>query len=111
MSLVISAHGRLCCKSRFGAGDKKFCGLQERFSCKDVRGPHRLTLNSQAASVMRLRSHESAIAFRFMFSRKIRGPATFDFCNNIGPKPSFSSRERNVCFEADCVAKVVLRWG
>src|SRR5215203_5252845 len=27
-------------------------------------------------------------------------PAQNDFCNTIGPKPSFSSRERNVCFEA-----------
>jgi hypothetical protein len=32
---------------------------------------------------MRLRSYESVIAFRFVFSRKIRGPATFDFCNTI----------------------------
>jgi hypothetical protein len=28
------------------------------------------------------------IAFRFVFSRKIRGPATFDFCNNIGQQRS-----------------------
>jgi hypothetical protein len=33
-----------------------------------------------------LRLHESAIAFRFVFSRKIRCPATFDFCNTIGTK-------------------------
>jgi hypothetical protein len=29
------------------------------------------------------RIYESVIAFRFVFSRKIRGPATFDFCNTI----------------------------
>src|SRR5262245_60736467 len=33
-------------------------------------GPHRLTLNSQATSVMRVRLYESAIAFCFEFSRK-----------------------------------------
>ncbi len=32
---------------------------------------------------MRLRLYESVIAFRFVFSRRIRGPATFDFCNKI----------------------------
>src|ERR1700758_4596235 len=45
-----------------------------------------LTLNSQATSTTRLRLHESAIASRFVFSRKIRDPATFDFCNTIGGK-------------------------
>jgi tetratricopeptide (TPR) repeat protein len=68
----------------FCTGDQKFCGLQARLSCKNVRGPHRLTLNSQATSVVRLRLYESAIASRFVFSRKIRRPATFDFCNTIG---------------------------
>jgi hypothetical protein len=33
---------------------------------------------------MRLRLCESAIASRFVFSPKIRDPATFDFCNTIG---------------------------
>jgi hypothetical protein len=28
--------------------------------------------------------YESAVASRFVFSRKIRSPATFDFCNTIG---------------------------
>ena len=69
----------------FCTGDQKFCGLQARLWCKDVREPHRLTLNSQATSVVRLRLYESAIASCFVFSRKIRRPATFDFCNNIGP--------------------------
>ena len=32
---------------------------------------------------MRLRSYELASASRFWFSRKIRRPATFDFCNTI----------------------------
>jgi len=31
-----------------------------------------------------LRLYESAIASRFVFSRKIRRSATFDFCNTIG---------------------------
>jgi hypothetical protein len=30
-----------------------------------------------------LRLHESAIASRFVFSRKIHDPASFDFCNTI----------------------------
>ena len=35
---------------------------------------------------MRLRLYESAIASCFVFSRKNRDPATFDFCNTIFPK-------------------------
>jgi hypothetical protein len=31
-----------------------------------------------------LRAYESVIVSRFLFSRKIRGAATFDFCNTIG---------------------------
>ena len=33
---------------------------------------------------MRLKSYESVIASRLVFSRKIRRPAIFDFCNTIG---------------------------
>ena len=62
---------RLCCNSRFVTGDEKFCGPHARLSCKDVRGPHRLALNSQATSAGRLRRYESAIASRSVFSRKI----------------------------------------
>jgi len=32
-----------------------------------------------------LRAYESVIVSRFLFSRKIRGAATFDFCNTINP--------------------------
>jgi hypothetical protein len=39
---------------------------------------------------MRLRLYESAIASRFVFSRKIGDPATFDFCNTIGTKRQFA---------------------
>src|SRR5262249_19218867 len=56
-------------------------------------GPHRLTLNSQATPTTRLRLYESAIASCFVFSRKIRDPATFDFCNTIGTEPT----SRKVC--------------
>ena len=35
---------------------------------------------------MRLRLYESAKASRFMFSRRIRRTATFDFCNKIRHK-------------------------
>src|ERR1700730_5262485 len=42
-----------------------------------------MTLNLQATSVTRLTLYESAIVSRFVFSRKIRRPATFDFCNTI----------------------------
>src|SRR5258705_8260761 len=34
---------------------------------------------------MRLRLYESAITSRSVFLRKICGPATFEFCNKIGP--------------------------
>jgi hypothetical protein len=37
---------------------------------------------------MRLRLYESVIASRFVFSQKIRGPATFDFYNSIGQNPT-----------------------
>jgi hypothetical protein len=40
---------------------------------------------------MRLRLYESVIAFRFVFSPRIRGPAIFDFCNKIGPDPMFAA--------------------
>jgi hypothetical protein len=49
-------------------------------------GPSLRTINSQATSTTRLRLYESAIASRFVFSRKIRDPATFDFCNTINTK-------------------------
>jgi hypothetical protein len=42
---------------------------------------------------MRLMSYESVIVFRFVFSRKIRGPATFDFCNNIGHKETYAVQQ------------------
>src|SRR5271168_2983902 len=74
----MSASPSIVLQKSFCTDDQKFCGLQARLSCKDVRGPHRLTLNSQATSVTRLRLYESAIASRFVFSRKIRRPATFD---------------------------------
>src|SRR5262245_14799964 len=35
---------------------------------------------------MRLRLYESAITSRSVFLRKICGPATFEFCNKIGPQ-------------------------
>ena len=61
-----------------------------RISCKDVRGPHRPTLNSSATSVARLRLYELAIVSRFRFFVKICSPAIFDFCNTIGPKQTLS---------------------
>src|SRR5271170_2183020 len=85
----MSASPSIVLQKSFCTDDQKFCGLQARLSCKDVRGPHRLTLNSQATSVTRLRLYESAIASRFVFSRKIPRPATFDFCNTIGQQQSF----------------------
>ncbi len=61
---------------------KNSAGYRRGFRVR-CEGPHRLTLNSQATAVTRLRLYESAIAFRFVFSRKIRKHATFDFCNTI----------------------------
>src|SRR5215471_9001981 len=48
-----------------------------------MREPHRLTSNSEATSVRRLRLLESAVASRLLFLRKIDRPATSDFCNKI----------------------------
>src|SRR5580693_6429048 len=73
---------RLCCKSRFALRTKNSAGYRRGFRVK-MWGPYRLTLNSQATSVTRLRLYESAIASRFVFSREIRSSATFDFCNTI----------------------------
>jgi hypothetical protein len=67
----------------FCTGAQKFCGPWARFSCRDMRGPHRLALNSPVFSVTRLSPYESATGSRSGFSRKTRRPATFDFCNTI----------------------------
>jgi len=69
----------------FCTGDLKSAGRRFGFRVR-MRGPHRLTLNAQATSVTRRRACESAISSRLVFLRKIPGPATFDFCNNIGTK-------------------------
>src|ERR1700730_8669191 len=53
-----------------------------------------MTLNLQATSVTRLRLYESAIVSRFVFSRKIRRPTTFDFCNTITPRTDIAPRWR-----------------
>ena len=79
----MSAFRVIVLQKSFCTGDQQFCGLQVRLSCKDVGDLITSCLNSQATSVTRLRSYRSAIASRFWFSRKIRSPATFDFCNKI----------------------------
>jgi hypothetical protein len=66
----------------------KFCGSWARFSCTRFEGPHGLTQNSQATSITRLRSYESATARGLVFPRKILSPATFDFSNTICHKPT-----------------------
>jgi hypothetical protein len=43
---------------------------------------------------------------RFMFSRKIRGPATFDFCNTIPSTPDVFRRRSERSKRADFVAKL-----
>ena len=70
-------------KARFAPGSKISAGCRRGFRVKMCEGPHRLTLNSQATSVTRLKLYELATTPWFMFSRKIRSPATFDFCNKI----------------------------
>jgi hypothetical protein len=77
--------GPIVLQKSFRTDDQKFYRPQARLSCKDVGDLIALTLNSQATSTTRLRLHESAIGSRFVFSRKIRDPTTFDFCNTIGP--------------------------
>src|SRR5580693_9427590 len=103
---------RLCCKSRFALMTKNSAGYRRGFRVK-MWGPYRLTLNSQATSVTRLRLYESAIASRFVFSREIRSPATFDFCNTITPKAdmgrTLSAATIRVCGMARSRALAVLR--
>jgi hypothetical protein len=70
-------------------------------------GPHRLTLNSQAASTTRLRLYESTIASRFVFSRKIRDHATFDFCNTI---PLTADSRRTFAHVRDVQIGVLESW-
>jgi hypothetical protein len=47
---------------------------------------------------MRLRIFESVIASRFVFWRKLGGPATFDFCNTIGTKLPIQHVRSDVSF-------------
>ena len=42
-----------------------------------------------------MRLYESAIASRFVFSRKIRSPATFEFCNTIPRKRPIAALPRD----------------
>ena len=50
----------------------------------EMRGTSSPRVKLTCDSVTRLRLYETAITSRFVFSRKNRGPATFDFCNTIG---------------------------
>ena len=88
---------------------QKFWGLQARLSCNDVRDLiASRKKNSQATSVTRLKLYESAIASRFVFSRKILGPATFDFCNTIPPIADKRGRDwngRDVPIASDALQK------
>ena len=79
MPPAMSASDAIVLQKSFCTGDEKFCGPQARLSCKDVRGPHRLALNSQATSAGRLRRYKSAIASPFRVFAKNRGPALSTF--------------------------------
>jgi hypothetical protein len=59
---------------------------------------HRLTLNSSATLVARLRLHESSISARFKFSPKIQTVVTFDFCNSIPSRTDIRQGSGNVRF-------------
>jgi hypothetical protein len=80
-SYLPAIEGILLQKS-FCTGDQKFCGLQARLSCKDVRtsSPHvKLTGDfGNAIEVIRIGDR-----FPFRVFAKNSGPATFDFCNKI----------------------------
>src|SRR6516164_4402464 len=53
-----------------------------RLPCKEC---HRLTANSLATLVTRLRVQRSTVAGHVVLWRENYRPAIFDFCNNIGP--------------------------
>jgi hypothetical protein len=44
---------------------------------------------------MRVRPYESVIEFRFVISRKISRPATFDFCNSICQRRTFGDAKES----------------
>jgi hypothetical protein len=79
----MSALPSILLQKSFSTGGQKFCGPWAWFSGKVLSDPHRLTLNSSATLVARLRLHESSILARFKFSPKIQTLATFNFCNSI----------------------------
>ena len=82
----MSGHQGIVLQKSIFADDQNSAGRGRDIRVQDVRGSHGLTQNSQATSVTRLRSYESAIARCLVFSRKILSAATFDFCNSIQGK-------------------------
>src|SRR6266481_2938559 len=62
-------YGRLCAKVVLRWGSKILRAVDAPFAQR-CEGPHRLTLNSRATSVTRVRLYESAMASRFVFREK-----------------------------------------
>ena len=84
---TMSLMGRYCCKSLFAPGFKKSAGYRRDFRVK-MRGassPHVKLTGDFGNAIEIVRIGE---CFPFLVSREIRRPATFDFCNTIGQKPT-----------------------
>jgi hypothetical protein len=67
----------------FCTGDQNSAGRSCVFSCKDVRGDCSSHVKLTGEFGNAIEGIRISNAFRFLFSRKIRGAATFDFCNTL----------------------------
>ena len=83
-----SPFGRFCCKSRFAQGLKNSPGCRGGFGIK-MRGTSSRHAKLTGDFGKATEATESAVASRFVFSRKIRRLATSDFCNKIGTTQTF----------------------
>ena len=83
---ISGRHQHLANLASFFAEDQNSASPWARLSCTRCEGSNGLTQNSQATSVTRLRSYESAIARCLAFSRKILSPATSTFATTSAIK-------------------------
>ena len=108
MSAQWALRGRYCCKSRFAQVIKNSAGCRRVFGVK-MWGDRfsRVKLTSDFGNAIEA---IRTIVCRFLFSRKIRGVATFDFCNTIGLKPTLGldlSNPAVLAFEANAGAGMI----
>jgi len=86
-----SVPGRLCCKSRFAPvlKNSKGYGRGIRVKMRGASSRHVKLIGDFSSAIEVIRIGDF---FPLRIFAKIRSPATFDFCNTIGPK-----RPRQLC--------------